>query len=386
MGLREPGVLLGKYVIIRFVAAGGMCLVYEARAEGESQSVAIKVLHDMWAADEEIRRRFMNEAFMLETMQHPNVVSAFGGGTLPSGEPYMVLEWLPFSLQNLVDDRKSGVEPFVVVRLSALLARTLVFLHAQNIVHRDIKAGNVLLDDDDLTKAHVLRQYHPASTTHLHEPLGIRGVLREMVIVGLHDFACRSKRINDDPSAQRSTKNVNGSGSFTRLASDRILDLLEVDPVILSEHQNRLTCTISPGHDTRFDAGSRNHRLSKASTRIHHDGLRLLFQIAFTHPWVKSRGKIAFPVDAFEAFFEHFTQYRLPRCRYVEQPVCMLNEQVHAVRAKTAVDERSGYAEVFSDKPYGLADFLHRNSMHASHRCEHERFDEVGEREHQRRA
>lgn len=155
MGLLEPGVLLGKYVIIRFVAAGGMCLVYEARPEGESQSVAIKVLHDMWAADEEIRRRFMNEAFILETMHHPHVVSAIGSGTLPSGEPYMVLKWLPFSLQSVLEGRNSGLEPFVVARLSAQLARALVFLHEQNIVHRDIKAANVLLDDDDLTKAHV---------------------------------------------------------------------------------------------------------------------------------------------------------------------------------------------------------------------------------------
>jgi len=155
MGLLEPGALLGKYVILRLIAAGGMCLVYEARPEGESKSVAIKVLHDMWAADEEIRRRFLNEAFILHTMHHPNVVFAFGDGTLPSGEPYMVLEWLPFSLSSVLDDRQSGLDPIVVIRLSTQLARALVFLHEQNIVHRDIKVANVLLDDADLTKAHV---------------------------------------------------------------------------------------------------------------------------------------------------------------------------------------------------------------------------------------
>lgn len=155
MNFLEPGTHIDKYVITRLADGGGTCLVYEARDPEESKTVAIKVLHSLWAADEETRKRFSNEAHVLTRSRHPNVIACFGSHVVPSGEPCMALEWVPYSLQSVLDEHKAGLEPFIVIRLAVQIARALVFLHEQGIIHRDIKAGNILFDAEDLATTKV---------------------------------------------------------------------------------------------------------------------------------------------------------------------------------------------------------------------------------------
>ena len=155
MNTLEIGSFVEKYKIIRCLSEGYVSLVYEAKAPNELHSVAIKVLRDFWTPSSEMAQRFANEVQALQNLHHPNIVGLLGKGTLPSAEPYMILEWLPFDLTHILEKRPQGFGFSHSVRIASQLARALVFLHGQNIIHRDVKASNVLLDSNDLDQARV---------------------------------------------------------------------------------------------------------------------------------------------------------------------------------------------------------------------------------------
>ncbi|WP_437876880.1 serine/threonine-protein kinase [Sorangium sp. So ce513] len=150
-----PGARVESYEVVSLVDIGAMCHVYEARSEDGARSVALKVLHEVWCADETIVARFVNEASLLRSIQHPHIVPLLASGTLPAGTPYMVLEWLPSNLARVLADADGGLLPRVAARLASQIGAALVALHSRGIVHRDLKPDNVLLDACDVAGARV---------------------------------------------------------------------------------------------------------------------------------------------------------------------------------------------------------------------------------------
>lgn len=141
--------------MVRLLAMGAMCQVYEARSVTSARPVAVKVLHEVWCSDEGIVARFANEAHLLQGIRHPNVVHVLSSGKLADGQPYMVLEWLPGNLGSALLAARGGIEPRVAARVALQVARALSALHERAIVHRDLKPANVLLDRSDLVEARV---------------------------------------------------------------------------------------------------------------------------------------------------------------------------------------------------------------------------------------
>jgi serine/threonine protein kinase len=143
------GTAVGGYVVTRALGQGGMGIVYEAREVATGRPVAIKFV--LGGARHALLERFRREGQKGALVSHPNVARVEGSGEL-AGAFYLVFELLPGgSLDDLV--RSRGKLPWrEVARLGAQVARGLQAIHAEGIVHRDMKPANVLLDAEGVPK------------------------------------------------------------------------------------------------------------------------------------------------------------------------------------------------------------------------------------------
>ncbi|MDH4146249.1 MAG: serine/threonine protein kinase, partial [Acidimicrobiia bacterium] len=124
---------------------GGFGIVVRAHDEVLDSSVAVKILRARWAAEPEIRERFITEARLLRRVDHPNVVAVHDIGELDDGRPYFVMTYAAGgSLADRLDGRRT-VDRACGHAVVAALADGLGALHAAGIVHRDINPRNILI-------------------------------------------------------------------------------------------------------------------------------------------------------------------------------------------------------------------------------------------------
>ena len=135
----------GRYVIGRRIARGGMGAIYEGTHLELGRKVAVKVLSSAYAGDAEAVRRFQREARASSRLDHPNIVAVLDIGRLESGEPYLVMELLEGEDLSRRIAREAPLPARVAVELLEPIARALDAVHAEGLLHRDIKPGNVFL-------------------------------------------------------------------------------------------------------------------------------------------------------------------------------------------------------------------------------------------------
>lgn len=141
----------GRYKVLELIGGGGMSNVYLAHDMILDRDIAIKVLRYDFSNEEELRRRFQREALSTTSLAHPNIVNIFDVGEEGSLH-YLVMEYVPGkTLKEYIIDH-SPVPPEPAVKIMKQLASALAHAHQNQIVHRDIKPQNILMDADGNVK------------------------------------------------------------------------------------------------------------------------------------------------------------------------------------------------------------------------------------------
>lgn len=136
----------GRYRLLAPIGAGASSQVFAAVDDRLGRRVAVKVLHPALEGDETFLRLFRAEARFAASLDHPHVMRVFDWGE-ETGGPYLVLELLPGgSLRGLLD--KARLSHAQVATVGRQAAAGLAYAHRRGIIHRDIKPGNLLFDDE----------------------------------------------------------------------------------------------------------------------------------------------------------------------------------------------------------------------------------------------
>lgn len=149
----QPGTLIAeRFDVAGLARSGGMGDVYRAHDRLTGEQVAVKVLQGNRALD---GARFKREAEALSNLRHPGIVRYVAHGATPSGERYLVMEWLEG--EDLADRLDRG--PLSIdhaVALTRAVAESLAVAHERGVVHRDIKPGNLYLPGGEVERCKIL--------------------------------------------------------------------------------------------------------------------------------------------------------------------------------------------------------------------------------------
>jgi len=141
----QETVVDNRYSVVRTLGGGGMAKVYLARDEILDRDVALKVLREQFAEDEEFVERFKREAQSVAALSHPNIVQVYDRGKAEGGASYIAMEYVPGGTLKERISRSGSLDPEAAVSLALQIAEALSAAHDRGIVHRDIKPQNVLL-------------------------------------------------------------------------------------------------------------------------------------------------------------------------------------------------------------------------------------------------
>jgi serine/threonine protein kinase len=137
---------LGNYEILEQIGCGGMGVIYRARQRHSQRIVAVKRVLSYRADSHGALQRFRREAQAVASLDHPNILPIYEVSESEDGLPFFSMK---FAEKGSLRDSAASLrdEPRKCVQLMAKVARAVEYAHSRGVVHRDIKPGNILLDD-----------------------------------------------------------------------------------------------------------------------------------------------------------------------------------------------------------------------------------------------
>ncbi|BCW56679.1 protein kinase [Paenarthrobacter nicotinovorans] len=141
----------GRFQLTSRIAIGGMGEVWKAKDQILGRIVAIKVLKEEYTGDPGFLQRFRAEARHTALLNHVGIANVFDYGE-EAGSAYLVMELVPGHPLSGILEREQVLSPDMTLSIISQTARALAVAHAQGLVHRDIKPGNLLITPDNRVK------------------------------------------------------------------------------------------------------------------------------------------------------------------------------------------------------------------------------------------
>ncbi len=144
--------LNGKWHVDRVIDIGGMATVYEA-THRNGRRAALKILHATSAANAEVRRRFLREGYIANRIGHPGALAILDDEVAEDGSPFLVMELLEGESLAARLAQVGGKLPFAeTLGIMGQVLEVLDMAHANGVIHRDVKPGNIFVTKSGHTK------------------------------------------------------------------------------------------------------------------------------------------------------------------------------------------------------------------------------------------
>jgi serine/threonine protein kinase len=138
------GTRLGGYRVESFIGRGGMGVVYLAQHEVLQTRAALKVIAPELAQDEDFRQRFLREARLAASLNHPNVIPVFDAGEV-EGELYIAMRYVDGTDLATILESEGSLDEVRALSILEKVAGALDDAHDHSLLHRDVKPGNILI-------------------------------------------------------------------------------------------------------------------------------------------------------------------------------------------------------------------------------------------------
>ena len=188
--IREAELKISGFEIIEKIGEGGLGTVYRARQISMGRMVALKVLHPQWVEDEEFRKRFLLEARIVGKLSHNNLIQVFDVGK-ERGRYYFSMEFIDGETVEDILGREGHMPPARAIDITIQILRAIQHISKVDLVHRDIKPGNILMDGSGNAK---LGDFgFVKSRSDLEKELGTEGM-----VLGTPDYIAPEQAMGDE--------------------------------------------------------------------------------------------------------------------------------------------------------------------------------------------